>query len=250
MQCTQVLILRERILQEDNLASAETRIFKKSFQRFCQNPEPLDSSIPRSSPFSGSAQQPGQMKQRTQHLLRGMFASPNPGDMFKGFQPVLWAKSTIRKRWSLLAYLLWLLWETAMCKLPGWEQDPCCKLFVKAPLPSAGARFFPLQAVWARTKNKGYCQINDSPPKIMAGGKILGHRVPAKTCHILFLLGEALGTCCESAWGGGSREKLLLEHLACYWGELVNSWKEGRALLALLPTSRFSPWPWSGELAI
>lgn len=56
----------------------------------------------------------------------------------------------------------------------------------KSPLPSAGARFFPTQTVCARTKNKDYCQINSSPCTSMAGGKIVGHWVPAKTCHIFF----------------------------------------------------------------
>ena len=206
MKCTGILILRGHIFQKDNLASAKTRIFKKSFQRHCQSLEPLESSIPSSFHFRLSLQQPGQMKQRTQHLPRGMVANLNPGDMFKGFQLTFWAKSTIQKCWSLLGICFGLLWETVMWKLLGSEQDLCCRPFAKAPSPSAGARFFLPHTVCVRTKNKNYCQINSSPPKTMAGGKILGHWVPAKTCRIYFLLGEALETCCESEWGGGSRE--------------------------------------------
>lgn len=241
MKCTCVSIWGGHMLQRDHLASVETRISKKSFQRLC--PEPLDGSIPSSFHSSQYPEQPGQMKQSARHLPTGSSAKLNPGDVFKGFQRALWAKSTTRKCWSLFACLLGLLWETVVWEPQGWEQDSCCKLFVKTPLPSAGpGSSQPRQSVQEQ-KNKDCC-----PPKSMAGGKILGHRVPAKTCHFLFLLGETLGTGCESEWGGGP-EELLLEHLACDRWELVNSWKEGRALLVLTLALRFSSGPWEGALA-
>jgi hypothetical protein len=63
--------------------------------------------------------------------------------------------------------------------------------------------------------------------------------------HSAFLLlGEAPGVCCESALRRQRLREAGAEHLAGCRGELVNSWKEGRARLALLPASRSSPRPW------
>lgn len=86
MKYTWVLILRGHILQKDNLASAETRIFKKSFQIFCQNPEPLDSLSVAASTLASIPNNLAKWN-REPASSEGMLASLNPGDMFKGFWP-------------------------------------------------------------------------------------------------------------------------------------------------------------------
>lgn len=234
MKGTWILIWRGHIFQRDNLVSAETRIFKKFFQRLCQNLKLLGSFIPNGFHVSQYPQQPGQMKQRIQHLLRGSVPSSTLEICSRASSWPSEPRVQCENAGISLCICFGLLWETVMSKLPGSEQDSCCKLFAKAPLPSVGARFFPPQTVCTRTKNKNYCQINSSSPKTMAGGKILGHWVPAKTCHFPPPLWERLwepvvsqsegvaaeSNCCLSILSGTERISQFLERgkrfLLCY----------------------------------
>lgn len=228
MKGTWILIWRGHIFQRDNLVSAETRIFKKFFQRLCQNLKLLGSFIPNGFHVSQYPQQPGQMKQRIQHLLRGSVPSSTLEICSRASSWPSEPRVQCENAGISLCICFGLLWETVMSKLPGSEQDSCCKLFAKAPLPSVGARFFPPQTVCTRTKNKNYCQINSSSPKTMAGGKILGHWVPAKTCHFSPHSGRGSGNLLWVRVRGWQQRATVAWASCLVLRELVNSWKEGR----------------------
>lgn len=179
MKHTCVSIGRGHILQEDNLASAETRIFKKSFQRLCQSPEPRDASVPRSCHSSQCPSSPAKRNREPSIFRRGPLPDSALEMCSRASSRLPGPRARLENAGVSRRLRFGLLGETAVCEPPGCDQESCCQRFCKKTKPTSfcwgQVPPCPRSPHDNNNKSKDYCQRNSSPPKSVAGGKMLGH---------------------------------------------------------------------------
>lgn len=119
--------------------------------------------------------------------------------MWEGIWLALSAKSGVRKCWSLLAYLLQVTLRESDVKAAGLGTGSMLQTIYKSPTSFCWGQVLVAPDSLCEDEKQGLLSDESLfPKKSMAGGKILGHGVPAKTSHIFSPLGEALGSRCES----------------------------------------------------